>query len=324
MAQVIQPKSTAEFEQYYKRTLYWELQALEKLRRATLIKLIPATLVIGLLTWGIVALLAKPWYAVTVGPLLWQLVCVQAIVRPYKSQFKARIISEVLTFIDPSGSFHYTQNPAGQPNRFPFIESRLFGQRKPYYFSEVDSFAGAVGKAQVYFSHIRAGRRLIPLRRHAIAVFTGFFFQANFNKSFFGHTVIVTNVSENQFGTVRQALQSIGRPQASRLIKFEGLEFNRYFTVYSSDEREARYIISPHLVQHLIKFQHKIGKDIRIAFLDDNIYVAIPHPRRLFEPQLLRSIVAFQPALECFETLQIMIGLVDDLQLNQPASHRAN
>ncbi|MEO1352946.1 MAG: DUF3137 domain-containing protein [Cyanobacteria bacterium J06635_15] len=80
---------------------------------------------------------------------------------------------------------------------------------------------------------------------------------------------------------------------------------------------EARYVLSTSSMQRLVDLRHKIGKDIRIAFVNNSVYIAIPYEENLFEPPIFISILTFQPILEYFQSLQMMIGIGEDLNLNR-------
>jgi Protein of unknown function (DUF3137) len=45
--------------------------------------------------------------------------------------------------------------------------------------------------------------------------------------------------------------------------------------------------------------------------------VAIAYEEDLFEPKLFKSMLDLRPMQEYFEILQLMLGIVDDLNLNQ-------
>jgi hypothetical protein len=113
-------------------------------------------------------------------------------------------------------------------------------------------------------------------------------------------------------------IQSWNKQHANELIKLEDPEFERLFAVYGTDQIEARYILSTSLMQRLVELQKKVQRELRVSFVDDNVYIAISSKNKnLFEPRIFRSLVNFQPILEYFETLQMMIGIVEDLNLNR-------
>ena len=100
-------------------------------------------------------------------------------------------------------------------------------------------------------------------------------------------------------------------------IKLEDPDFNRMFRVYGDSQLESRYILSTNLMSRLVEFNQKAGRKVYLSFIDGFLYIAIPYRHRLFEPRLFHSMMSFTPLKEYFQDLQLMIGIVDDLNLNR-------
>jgi ABC-type long-subunit fatty acid transport system fused permease/ATPase subunit len=101
------------------------------------------------------------------------------------------------------------------------------------------------------------------------------------------------------------------------VVKLEDPEFAKYFTVYSEDQVNARYILSTNLMRQLVNFKKKVRKNFYISFVEDMIYIAIEYPDGLFEPNLYRSMLRFAPLREYFEAIQLILGLVEELNLDR-------
>jgi Protein of unknown function (DUF3137) len=139
--------------------------------------------------------------------------------------------------------------------------------------------------------------------------FRGIFFYANFYKNFSGKTLIFPKILEDNFNFFNLELNHI--------IKLEDPEFNRFFTVYGDDQIESRYVLSTRLMSRLVEFRKKAKQEIYMSFIDGKIYLAIKCDRDLFEAKITESMLSFNPIKEDFEYLQLMLGLVEDLNLNQ-------
>ena len=70
-------------------------------------------------------------------------------------------------------------------------------------------------------------------------------------------------------------------------------------------------------MSRLVEFKKKAGRKVYLSFVDGWLYVAIPYPYRLFEPRLFKSMMSFTPLKEYFQDLQLMTGIVEDLNLNR-------
>ena len=139
-------------------------------------------------------------------------------------------------------------------------------------------------------------------------IFRGLFFIAKFPKNFENRTFILPNNVKNKI-----------TPQSWRgqIINLEDPEFNRMFCVYGDSQLESRYILSTNLMNRLVKFQKKAHRNVYISFIEGHLCIAIRYYHNLFEPKLFTSMLSFAPLKEYFENLQLMIGIVQDLNLNQ-------
>lgn len=141
------------------------------------------------------------------------------------------------------------------------------------------------------------------------SVFKGLFFQADFNKEFKGKTVVLPGVLDYK-------IQPLNRVRG-QLIRLEDAEFAKFFIVYGDDQIEARYILSTSLMAKLVKFRKKARRNIYVSFVESTIYIAIEYAEDLFEPKLFKNMLKFTPIQEYFETIQLMISIVEKLNLNR-------
>lgn len=141
------------------------------------------------------------------------------------------------------------------------------------------------------------------------SIFRGLFFRAKFNKFTKFVTVIQPNIMRVNVSSINH-----GKKQ---LVKLEDSKFDKYFRVYSENQVNARYILSTNLMEKLVDFRQKAHKNIYVSFVDDTIYFAIEYPDGLFEANLYRSMLSFAPLQEYFEAIQLMLGLVKELNLDR-------
>jgi Protein of unknown function (DUF3137) len=270
----------------------------------------------------------------------------------YAKLFKSRrIVERIVQGIDEN--LRYSPYGSAFNTRDAFRECQLFKHLAlPDRFHEDDSIIGKLGETNICCSEICAevvnlhrdrelqvdliagavfvARKLVTGQRLLFSDFTdlvfnnvsyttlfkGMFFAADFNKTFQHRTVVVPDLAERFLGGLGTQLQSLNK-QRGQLIKLEDPEFERLFAVYGDDQIEARYILSTSLMERLVKFRKKSGRDISVSFVNNTIYVAIAYDEDLFEPKLFNSMLDFQPIQEYFENLQLVIGIVQDLNLNR-------
>jgi tetratricopeptide (TPR) repeat protein len=145
----------------------------------------------------------------------------------------------------------------------------------------------------------------------ASVVFKGLFFKAKFNKNLRTVTIVQPKFLNANINTINHAKK--------QLIKLEDPEFAKLFTVYGDDQIEARYVLSTNLMDKIVNFRKKTNRNIYISFVDDMIYIAIEEAveNNIFEPNLYKSVLSFAPLREYFETLNLMLGIVEDLNLDR-------
>ncbi|MBD2448716.1 DUF3137 domain-containing protein [Nostoc sp. FACHB-152] len=140
-------------------------------------------------------------------------------------------------------------------------------------------------------------------------IFKGLFFQAEFNKNISGRTIVLPTL----LNTNLHALNN----RKEKVIKLEDPEFAKFFTVYGDDQVEARYVLSTNLMAKLVKFRKKAKKNFYVSFVENMIYIAIDYPDEIFEPKLFTTMLSFAPMREYFESIQLMLDIVEDLNLNK-------
>lgn len=59
------------------------------------------------------------------------------------------------------------------------------------------------------------------------------------------------------------------------VVKLEGMEFHKKFGVYCNNQIEARYILTPEMMEKLLDF-YNIYKGIRIVLVDNKMYFSFP------------------------------------------------
>ncbi|MFN6525303.1 DUF3137 domain-containing protein [Nostoc sp. ChiSLP03a] len=142
-------------------------------------------------------------------------------------------------------------------------------------------------------------------------IFKGLFFKAKFNKNLRTVTIVQPKAINANIHALNHAKKQV--------IKLEDPEFAKFFTVYGDDQIEARYALSTNLMDKIVNFHKKTNRNIYISFVDDMIYIAIEEAveNNIIDPNLYKSVLSFAPLKEYFETLNLMLGIVEDLNLDR-------
>ncbi len=237
---------------------------------------------------------------------------------PYRKEFKSRIIPRILDRIAPG----LTYDPSGSVSEEEIEESDLFAGKRSHWRGE-DLVSGKIGQTNIRCCELRVyhDRKHVPAKakagryRESSAVFSGLFLVADFPKSFKTTILVLPDKAEKLLGDLGQGIQELVSGQ-SQLVKLEHPEFEKLFAVYGEDQIESRYVLSTSLVQRLLEFRNKVGKPIRLCFARSRLYMAIPFNRDLLEPPLVRSLLRDETISGYYQTLRLMIDVVEDLNLN--------
>jgi hypothetical protein len=235
--------------------------------------------------------------------------------RDYRGGFKMIILRKMVAFVGPGLDYLPQQGISKEL----FTAAGLFKQGIDRYSCE-DMIQGKIDKTQLMFSEVHAEYKTTSgsgKNRHTEwhTIFKGIFFIADFNKNFHGRTVVLPDTAEKLFGTFGQTLQSWSSSYG-QLVKLEDVEFEKEFVVYSTDQVEARYILSPALMERILHFQRKLQTKIYLSFLGSKVFGAIAIEKNLFEPKVFSSVLDFDVIAEYYAQLQPGIGVVDELNLN--------
>lgn len=259
------------------------------------------------LAWPVVA-------AFLAVPALLALAIVWAVsARGFDTDFKERVIPLVAGYVDPA--LRFAVSPGIR--REQFEASQIFTSGIDRYSSE-DRVFGAVGQTAIEFSEVHAERKSTDSKGRTTysTIFRGLFMIADFHKHFHGRTMVVPDFAERWMGRFGRSIQALGIGRPGSLVKLEDPEFERAFAVYSDDQIEARYILSPSMMRRILAFAAKTNSAVSLSFHDSQLYLAIALDRDLFEPRLFRSLLDPGLVTEFLRDLQRAVGVVEDLNLN--------
>lgn len=311
-------RSQEEFNQFYEQDLKTTLENLEKVRKGIANKIFifgAATLLLAGLGFLIFHHIAAPIIIAIIGIVItWALTNSPA--RNFYAQFKTNVIKTLVHFIN--SELHYS--PQQSISQSTFNRSKIF-QKGIDRFQGDDYISGKIDKTDIEFSELHAeykttttdskGRR----QTHWHTIFKGLFFSADFNKDFHGSTFVLPDFAQGIFGKFGQTLQSWGKSHGE-LVKLEDVEFEKAFVCYSNDQTEARYILSPALMEKILNLKSKANRKIHLSFINSRVYVAISYQKDLFEASIFSKLDQKHKIQEFFNDLNLALGIVEDLNLN--------
>ncbi|MDQ0207447.1 DUF3137 domain-containing protein [Alkalicoccobacillus murimartini] len=357
-------KTEEEFEAFYDQDLHHLAEDLENERKTLVGSQRKLYVIISLLTVAVAAYVffyAELKYLLVI-PGLWLLYYMavgQGRSRQFKqaeAELKERIKEELLTKIIHFMNEHFTYKPTHYIRANHFVDAHIFADEFDYYHGD-DFVEGYVGdgdeRTKVYFCEVTADKVVTyehrkRVRRWREAAFQGLFFMADFNKDFQGLTTIVPKEKRRSWLSRFFTKRDEG---ILREMETMDLDFDKTFTVKTTDEIKARYILTPALKKRLMEFasqqrsnrsnakyrkkeavrqsleqmdKHPIPKKYTkplkraksyFSFLDGKMYFMLHTNQTHFESHIHQK-VDKKMFMEYYKDINRAMQLVDDLNLN--------
>src|SRR5699024_5545564 len=193
-----------------------------------------------------------------------------------------------------------------------------------------DKISGKIGLTRFSLSVIKLMRKENELKRSLRSrrrrkkrtkyktKFRGILFLADFNKHFKGHTLL-RDKHIRSFSHLKRYFWRVFARWASgsdlRRIEMENAEFNRKFKTKTSNEIEARYILTPNFMEKLIEFRKRRRKPIDISFKANKVGMAVSSKRGHFKASIFRFMKHGQ-VKEVYEDLIFFFTIIEELDLN--------
>lgn len=232
----------------------------------------------------------------------------------YKSRFKLEIIGAALQSIDTS----LTIEPENGIWEEEFKRAQLFTQGIDRYHSE-DLIKGKAGKTSFCFAEVHAEYKTETQTKngrqeHWYDILKGIVFVADFNKNFNGVTVVRPKDFGSSIGAwFSKNIFSFGD---KNVVELENTSFCKEFVTYSTDQIEARYILTPALMEKICTLNNRCSQTISLSFINSSAYIAFPLQQNYFEAPIFKSLLKPDLLDEDLSVLHFMYAIIEELDLN--------
>jgi hypothetical protein len=235
-------------------------------------------------------------------------------------------MTRLVKLFHPSLNYYPNRAIAKQEYRLSML---FHNSPDPDRYRGEDYIEGVIDKTDIRLSELHTEYRQVTYdskgnrREYWVTIFRGLFISADFHKHFHGITLVLPDTEQSWLGGLGQWLQSISAKlgnQPGELVKMEDPEFERLFKVFSTDQVEARYILTPNMIRRIVEFRNRTQSQVRVSFIASRVFVAIPTSHNHFEPPSLLAPAdkLLDPATlaQYFEELKFALAVVDELNLN--------
>lgn len=232
----------------------------------------------------------------------------------YKSRFKREVIGAALSSINQS----LTLDPNNGISETEFRQSQLFTTEPDRYHTE-DLVTGKDGKTSFYFAEVHAEYKTETRTKNGTQttwhdILKGIIFVADFNKNFNGVTVIRPKDFGSSIGAwFSKNIYSFGD---KNIIELENDGFNKNFVTYGTDQVEARYILTPAMMERINELNQRSAYTISLSFINSCMYIAFPLDKNYFEAPIYKTLLSPDLLNDDLSILSFMHALISELDLN--------
>lgn len=232
----------------------------------------------------------------------------------YKSRFKREVVGAALASVDQSLTFE----PYKGISEAEFRQSQLFTTGVDRYHTE-DLICGKIDKTTFYFAEVHAEYKTEVRTKNGTQttwhdILKGIVFTADFNKNFNGVTVVRPKDFGSSIGAwFSKNIFSVGD---KAVVELENDGFNKKFVVYSTDQIEARYILTPAMMEKICELNQRSAYTVSLSFIYSSLYIAFPLDQNYFEPPVFKSLLVPDLLDNDLSLLKFMHGIVHELDLN--------
>ena len=228
--------------------------------------------------------------------------CINNKSKIFSSFYKEEVVDEIIHAFCPNATY----SPNDGVSEDLFRNSGLFTSPDRYHAE--DLIEGCLDKTSFICSEVHAEERRTRSTKNGVQyywedIFKGFLFIADFHKEFQGETTVL----RDSFFKIKMGVSR---------VKMENPDFEKVFDVFSTNQIEARYLITPSMMERMLKLDSNFKKGITISFRNSMILVAIPDSKNRFEADVWSSLSDMNILKSDFAVLQSLLEIVDELNLN--------
>ena len=193
-----------------------------------------------------------------------------------------------------------------------FVEMDLFNSDVNVWKSE-DQITAQRNEVSYALHDVYAARKEQRGKRTVtVTVFRGTIAVLEFNKHFRGHTIVVADKEGQRLGGL---LGETEMRRGKQIVRMADADFESRYTVYTSDDQQAHYVLTPRMMQLILQARGRLGADLRLAFYDNSLVVAIPSDNDRFEVGLNSRVTPYSVIAELLEVVALAERLIETLDL---------
>lgn len=214
------------------------------------------------------------------------------------------VFRRIIKFINPTAEYI----PIGHIGLPEFLESGLY-QGKNYGIDGNDQISGRHNGVPFIMCELQVSykRNFSDVKDSPDSVLSGLFFVAKFNKKFSSPVYIIPRKGASGYTNL-----------VGEKVKLEDPEFMDMFEVYSPDQVEARYILTPSTMERIKNIARRNKGKFYVAFNNNKITITNDNNDTKFGVGFFDSLTKNDNKLlvDFYETIRDQMSIIDELKLN--------
>ncbi|MCD7780832.1 MAG: DUF3137 domain-containing protein, partial [Candidatus Gastranaerophilales bacterium] len=222
------------------------------------------------------------------------------IIKHYKTRAKEILLDKLLSYFGCFKRCKYNNN-------INYIHNlKLFDSFNRHSFD--DHLKGQYGSLNIDITEMCLKRITHSGKHtHEVTIFKGLLITLPSLKKFKGDTIIKKNFAIN-----------FGEYNDLKKVNLEDPEFEKIYDVYSTDQIEARYLITAAFMNRMVKLAKKgIGENVTLSFEKGKIHIAISSSKDWFEIPILKQATRIENYRAIIIELISILRIIDSLKLDQ-------
>ena len=194
--------------------------------------------------------------------------------------------------------------------KITFRDTLIYAAKKKNLLAEIPILGGLFMAIEIMF------KGLFSKRVEDIAgSFRGIFADARLEKKINGTVVVLPDRLERHLDHLAKNVQALKNVNGNKLVILEDPEFERYFTVYASDEIMARYVLTPAMMLRMTELKKKYNRKIMLSFNGNYFYFAVAMPEG-FLTLGDSSLTSGKALNDLYDNIVTAREIMNDLKLN--------
>ena len=232
-----------------------------------------------------------------------------------KKDFREKVIRKIVNQVNPEWEYY----PNQKVGRSLYLQSGLIDEEDDVYKGN-SLIRGKIGQTLFESSAIHTIRRRVnfndsgKLKGEWHTIFQGLFFHADFNKHFKGQTYVLPDFAEKNLGHWGRFLQA--GTSKGQLIRLENIDFEREFVVYSTNQVEARYIITPVIMKAMLEIRQYFKVPVYFSFVGNSVFCAANFDANVYGLPFIETELYFNKFKHIHQIVKGNMKLIEALQLN--------